>query len=465
MGKFHPDINPKLRTFIEAQQMFFTASATAGGRVNVSPKGIDSLRVLDEKTVAYLDLTGSGNETAAHLRADGRLTLMFCAFEGDPCIMRLFGRGEIVRLDSEKGHELREHFPSLPGERHFVLLDVESVQTSCGFAVPLYDFREQRELLITWAQKQGEEGMQTYRRLKNSVSIDGLPTGLEEDGASESATASLSEQLYALEARLLEPEIRRNRIEIEALLADDFREFGSSGRSYDKAQILDQLANEAGDIRYTVSQFRTQVLASDVALATYHVVRATEGEARHVGSLRSSIWKRQSERWRMTFHQGTLAQEQPPYSIRSMEADDVKGLFEAFRSWNKPSTQYERYWSENANKARATLLATDEAGKVVGYANIVWKPDYAPFAEAGIPEINDMNVVADWQRRGIATAMIRECERIAHEAGHSTLGIGFGLTPDYGAAQRLYPKLGYIPNGLGAVPTPWGDVLYLTKSL
>ncbi len=140
MGKFHPVISSALRSFIEEQQMFFTASASAGGRVNVSPKGIDSLRVLDECTVAYLDLTGSGNETAAHLRADGRLTLMFCAFEGEPCILRLFGQGEIVPLDSERGRELHSHFPTLPGERHFVVQHVSSVQTSCGFAVPLYDF-------------------------------------------------------------------------------------------------------------------------------------------------------------------------------------------------------------------------------------------------------------------------------------------------------------------------------------
>lgn len=180
MAKIHPEITPELREWIEAQKMFFTASATAQSHVNVSPKGIDTLRILDENSVAYLDLTGSGNETAAHLRADGRLTLMFCAFEGAPQILRLYGRGQIVALDSTRGQELHQLFPTIAGERHLVVLDVERVQTSCGFAVPLFDFVEQRDLLVNWAQKQGEERMKAYRREKNALSIDGLPTGLSE---------------------------------------------------------------------------------------------------------------------------------------------------------------------------------------------------------------------------------------------------------------------------------------------
>lgn len=178
MSKFHSEINPALQEFIAGQQMFFTASAAPTGRVNVSPKGIDTFRVLDENTVAYLDLTGSGNETAAHLLADGRMTIMFCAFAGSPTILRLYGTGERVQLDSPRGRELHELFPVMPGERHIIVIHVESVQTSCGFAVPLYEFKDQRDLLINWADRQGEEKIKEYRRNKNSVSIDGLPTGL-----------------------------------------------------------------------------------------------------------------------------------------------------------------------------------------------------------------------------------------------------------------------------------------------
>jgi hypothetical protein len=180
MGKFYTEITPELKEFIAEQQMFFTATAAATGRINVSPKGIDTFRYLDERTVAYLDLTGSGNETAALLAADGRMTIMFCAFAGKPWILRLYGSGEVVQLESERGRELRPLFGSVPGERHIVELHVESAQTSCGMAVPLYEYQEQRDLLIDWAAKKGDEGMKEYRRLKNAVSIDGLPTGLRD---------------------------------------------------------------------------------------------------------------------------------------------------------------------------------------------------------------------------------------------------------------------------------------------
>ncbi len=179
MGKFYSEITPSLQAFISEQKMFFTASA-ASGRINVSPKGMDTFRCLDNQTVAYLDLTGSGNETAAHLSADGRMTIRFCAFSGNPSILRLYGRGEAIPLDTERGRELHSLFQSLPGERHIIVLHVESVQTSCGFAVPLFEFKEQRNLLTDWAAKQGEEGLKEYRRSKNKTSIDGLPTGLKE---------------------------------------------------------------------------------------------------------------------------------------------------------------------------------------------------------------------------------------------------------------------------------------------
>ncbi len=176
MAKFYNVITPALRDFIEAQQMFFTASATTESRVNLSPKGIDTLRILDDATVAYLDLTGSGNETAAHLKADGRLTIMVCSFGKAAMILRLYGRGRLVFPRDAEWATLHGHFPTLPGERQIVLLDVEAVQTSCGFGVPRYKFVEQRETLPKWAAQQGEAKMEDYRREKNSVSIDGLPS-------------------------------------------------------------------------------------------------------------------------------------------------------------------------------------------------------------------------------------------------------------------------------------------------
>jgi hypothetical protein len=178
MGKFYTEVTPELKQFISQQQMFFTATAAVTGRINLSPKGIDTFRYLDEHTVAYLDLTGSGNETAALLAADGRMTIMFCSFAGKPWILRLYGNGNVVPLDSERGRELHPLFGSIPGERHIIELNVESAQTSCGMGVPLYEYKEQRDLLIDWAAKKGGEAMKEYRRQKNALSIDGLPTGL-----------------------------------------------------------------------------------------------------------------------------------------------------------------------------------------------------------------------------------------------------------------------------------------------
>lgn len=180
MSKFYTEITPELKEFIAEQQMFFTATAAATGRINLSPKGIDTFRYLDERTVAYLDLTGSGNETAALLKADGRMTIMLCSFAGKPWILRLYGHGEVVQLDSDRGRELHSLFGSIPGERHIIELHVESAQTSCGMAVPLYEYQDQRDLLIDWAAKRGPEAMKEYRRQKNVTSIDGLPTGLRD---------------------------------------------------------------------------------------------------------------------------------------------------------------------------------------------------------------------------------------------------------------------------------------------
>ena len=184
MAKQFAKLEPAHRAFILRQKLFFTGSAAADGRVNVSPKGMDTLRVLDDSRVAWLDLTGSGNETAAHLRASGRLTLMFCAFAGPPMILRLYGRGRALPRGSAAYAELLPRFlPELPGARQLVVLEVDLVQTSCGYAVPRYEHRGDRQNLVRWAEAKGEAGLEAYRREKNAASIDGLSTGIgPEDG-------------------------------------------------------------------------------------------------------------------------------------------------------------------------------------------------------------------------------------------------------------------------------------------
>lgn len=178
MAKFYPELDPSLRAFIARQHLYFVATAPRSGRINLSPKGIDSFRVLDGNRVAYLDLTGSGNETAAHLLDNGRLTVMFCSFEGEPLILRLYGTGRVVGRRDGEWAELRPLFPSLPGVRQIVTMDVDSVQTSCGGGVPLYAYQGERDALLRWAEKKGEQGLADYRREKNRLSIDGLLTGI-----------------------------------------------------------------------------------------------------------------------------------------------------------------------------------------------------------------------------------------------------------------------------------------------
>jgi Pyridoxamine 5'-phosphate oxidase len=181
MGKQFPSIDASHRDFIARQRIFFAASAAPGARVNVSPRGTDAFAVIDEHTVAYLDRTGSGAETAAHLKADGRLTIMFCAFDGPPNILRLYGRGETLRRGSRAYAELLERAfggAEPAGARQIVRLDVDLVQTSCGYGTPLFDYCGERPSLDNWSQSKGEEGLEAYRRDKNAVSLDGLPTGL-----------------------------------------------------------------------------------------------------------------------------------------------------------------------------------------------------------------------------------------------------------------------------------------------
>ncbi|GGC42770.1 pyridoxamine 5'-phosphate oxidase [Siccirubricoccus deserti] len=181
MAKFYPTLTEDHRGFISRQRIFFAASAAATGRVNLSPREAGALRVLGEASVCWLDQTGSGSETAAHLRADGRLTLMFCAFEGAPLILRLYGRGQsLPRGGAEYAEVLAEHYGGEEplGARQIVRLAVELVQTSCGYGVPMFDFAADRPNLQRWARAKGEDGLEAYRREKNAVSLDGLPTGL-----------------------------------------------------------------------------------------------------------------------------------------------------------------------------------------------------------------------------------------------------------------------------------------------
>jgi Pyridoxamine 5'-phosphate oxidase len=179
MAKFYSQLDAQLCEFIDRQQLFFTATAPIDGRINLSPKGIDSFRCLDFDRVAYLDLTGSGNETAAHLHQNGRMTIMFCSFTDKPLILRLYGTGEVVSPGSSKWDNLIDRFTDLPGKRQLILLQIESVQTSCGYGVPIYELQTERSTLLDWARSKGVEGVSAYQHQKNLTSIDGLPTYLE----------------------------------------------------------------------------------------------------------------------------------------------------------------------------------------------------------------------------------------------------------------------------------------------
>jgi hypothetical protein len=188
MGKVVPRITEGLQGFIERQHLFFVATAPlAGGHVNLSPKGMDSFRVLGPTTVAYLDNVGSGNETAAHVLENGRITFMFCAFEGSPVILRLYGTGRSVLPSDAEWAALAARFPARPGVRQILVAELTRVQTSCGEAVPLYNYAGERQQLIEWATAKGPEGLAAYQREKNVRSIDGLPTPLT--GAADVPTA------------------------------------------------------------------------------------------------------------------------------------------------------------------------------------------------------------------------------------------------------------------------------------
>lgn len=180
MGKQFTAILPAHQEFILQQHLFFVGSAPLSeeGHVNLSPKGHDCLRILSPNQVAYLDMTGSGNETSAHLLENGRVTVMFCAFEGPPNILRLYGTGTVILPGSFEWEALYPIFTPLPGARQIILIDVHKVQTSCGFSVPFMSYDGERETLQRWSIQKGEAGLKEYRQEKNTTSIDGLPTPL-----------------------------------------------------------------------------------------------------------------------------------------------------------------------------------------------------------------------------------------------------------------------------------------------
>ena len=166
------------REFIERQHVFFVATAAPDGRVNLSPKGLDTLRIVAPDRLRWLNLTGSGNETAAHLRESDRMTIMFCSFDRKPMILRLYGHARSVHVGDADWEEYGREFGQPLGARQIFDLDIDVVQTSCGFAVPRYDFVEPRETLTRWAENRGEDGIREYWREKNQRSLDGAPTGI-----------------------------------------------------------------------------------------------------------------------------------------------------------------------------------------------------------------------------------------------------------------------------------------------
>lgn len=178
MGKRFTEMNSQHQDFIRKQHIFFVGSAPlrSDGHVNVSPKGHAVLRILSPTEVAYLDLTGSGNETSAHVMENGRITFMFCAFEGSPLILRLYGTGRIVLPDTDEWRAMIGQFDWIPGARQIVRATIHRVQTSCGYAVPFFDYVDERDTLERFALQTGEVELENYRREKNAVSIDGLAT-------------------------------------------------------------------------------------------------------------------------------------------------------------------------------------------------------------------------------------------------------------------------------------------------
>jgi len=175
---FFDSLSEVQKKFVEKQKMFFVATAVKDGRINLSPKGLDSLKVLNDSTIAWLNLTGSGNETAAHIKEQNRMTLMLCSFEGNPLILRIYGKARAIHQQDQDWQEFYSHFPESAGARQIFEMKIESVQTSCGFAVPNMNFVSERSMLNEWTDKKSPEEIKDYWEKKNSQSIDGKPTGI-----------------------------------------------------------------------------------------------------------------------------------------------------------------------------------------------------------------------------------------------------------------------------------------------
>jgi len=178
MGQQHTEISEKIKSFIEDQKLFFVGTATDDSRVNISPKGMNSLKIINKNRVIWLNVTGSGNETSAHIQETPRMTIMFCAFEGKPMILRLYGTAKVIHKKDAEWNELFSLFDKLPGARQIFDLTVDLVQSSCGMSVPLFDYIDERQQLNNWAKRKGKKGLQEYWAQKNQLSLDGKPTNI-----------------------------------------------------------------------------------------------------------------------------------------------------------------------------------------------------------------------------------------------------------------------------------------------
>ncbi|MEM7404098.1 MAG: pyridoxamine 5'-phosphate oxidase family protein [Pseudomonadota bacterium] len=178
MSDMYPELDDRLMRFIRAQHMFFVATACAEGYINLSPKGMDSLRIVERKRVLWLNLTGSGNETAGHVLDNGRMTLMFCSFTRQPLILRLYGQARTVHPRDEDWEMLYAEFDEWTGARQVFDMQIELVQTSCGYAVPHYSFESERETLTAWAEKRGRDGIEKYWQDRNARTLNGFPTDI-----------------------------------------------------------------------------------------------------------------------------------------------------------------------------------------------------------------------------------------------------------------------------------------------
>lgn len=178
MGQQYSKITDNIKNFIESQKIFFVGTATADSKINISPKGMDSFKIINENRVAWLNVTGSGNETSAHIQEQNRMTIMFAAFEGAPMILRLYGYANVIHKNDDEWNELSVLFDDLPGARQIFDLQIDLVQSSCGMAVPFFDYVKEREQLNDWAVKKGDKGLEKYWQQKNQLSLDGRPTNI-----------------------------------------------------------------------------------------------------------------------------------------------------------------------------------------------------------------------------------------------------------------------------------------------